>query len=143
MESNIKRIAVFSLLMGIATAVGAQRMGGQGMMGGQGAMGGQTGSSGSMMGAEPSGAARMGAREMTGEGAGALVEGEIRRVDKGAKKVTIRHGAIAKMDMPPMTMVYQVKDAAILDQVKAGDKVRFAADNIDGVFVVTKIEAMR
>ncbi len=141
MVSNIVRIAISSLLMGIAAAVSAQSMGGHGTMGGQGAMGGRTGSSGSMMEAQPSAAARMDGQPTTGESAGSLVEGEIRRVDKEAKKVTIRHGAIPKMDMPPMTMVYLVKDPAILDQLKAGDRVRFAVDNIDGAHAVTKIEA--
>lgn len=116
MVSTMKRIAALSLLMGIAAAVSAQGMGGQGMMGGQ---------------------------QMKGESVDSLIGGEIRRVDKEAKKLTIRHGAIPKMDMPPMTMVYQVKDPAILDQVKAGDKIRFEVDNVDGTFVVTRIEATR
>jgi len=69
-----------------------------------------------------------------------LTEGEIRRVDKEAKKLTIKHGPIANLDMPAMTMVFQVKDPAMLDQVKAGDKVRFAADKVGGAYTVTKIE---
>src|SRR5262245_36791854 len=72
--------------------------------------------------------------------AGELVEGEVRKVDKDAKKLTIRHGPLPQFDMPnPMTMVYQVKDLALLDQVKAGDKVRFAAEKIGGAFTVTRI----
>ena len=70
----------------------------------------------------------------------ALADGEVRRVDKETKKVTIRHGAIANLDMPPMTMVFQVKDVAMLDSVKAGDKVRFSADKVDGAYVVTQME---
>ncbi len=69
-----------------------------------------------------------------------LADGEVRRVDKETKKVTIRHGAIANLDMPPMTMVFQVKDAALLDSVKAGDKVRFSADKVGGAYVVTQLE---
>lgn len=69
-----------------------------------------------------------------------LADGEIRKVDKDAKKITIRHGPIANLDMPNMTMVFQVKDPALLDKVKAGDKVRFAADKIGGAYVVTRIE---
>ena len=69
-----------------------------------------------------------------------LADGEIRRVDKEAKKLTIKHGPIANLDMPPMTMVFQVKDPAMLDQVKAGDKVRFQAEKAGGQYVVTKIE---
>ena len=47
----------------------------------------------------------------------ALSDGEVRKVDKDAKKITIKHGPLAKLDMPPMTMVFQVKDPAMLDQV--------------------------
>jgi len=69
-----------------------------------------------------------------------LTDGEIRRVDKEAKKLTIKHGPIQNLDMPAMTMVFQVKDAAMLDQVKAGDKVRFRAEKDGGQYTVTKIE---
>jgi|AP12_2_1047962.scaffolds.fasta_scaffold32040_1 Cu/Ag efflux protein CusF len=72
-----------------------------------------------------------------------LSEGEIRKVDKEAKKLTIKHGPISNLDMPSMTMVFQVKDPAMLDMVKAGDKVRFAADKISGAYVVTRIEPSR
>jgi Cu(I)/Ag(I) efflux system periplasmic protein CusF len=67
-------------------------------------------------------------------------EGEVRRVDKDAKKITIRHGPLEKLEMPAMTMVFQVKDPAMLDQVKAGDKIKFDAEKIDGAFTVVKIE---
>jgi len=70
----------------------------------------------------------------------ALSEGEIRKVDKDAKKITIKHGPLANLDMPPMTMVFQVKDAAMLGQVKAGDKVRFTAEKIGGQYTVTTLE---
>jgi Cu(I)/Ag(I) efflux system protein CusF len=70
----------------------------------------------------------------------ALSEGEVRKVDKDAKKITIRHGPLANLDMPAMTMVFQVKDPAMLDQVKAGDKVKFEAEKVGGAFTVTKIE---
>jgi Cu/Ag efflux protein CusF len=111
-----------------------QQVGAQGMMGGQsqggmdhGSMGqGASGKSGMMMG-QP----------------GEMTEGEIRKVDKDAGKVTIKHGAIPSMDMPPMTMVYRVKDPAMLGGVKAGDKVKFAAEKLGGAFTVTKIEAAR
>jgi Cu/Ag efflux protein CusF len=72
--------------------------------------------------------------------AGALSEGEIRKVDKGAKKITIKHGPLANLDMPGMTMVFQVKDPAMLDQVKTGDKVKFRAEKVGGTFTVTRIE---
>ena len=69
-----------------------------------------------------------------------LTDGEIRKVDKDAKKITIRHGPIVDLDMPAMTMVFQVKDPAMLDQVKSGDKVKFAAEKTGGAYTVTKIE---
>ena len=70
-----------------------------------------------------------------------LAEGEVRKVDKSAGKITLKHGEIKSLDMPPMTMVFVVKDPAMLDQVKAGDKIRFAATNQDGKFTVTEIQA--
>jgi Cu/Ag efflux protein CusF len=72
--------------------------------------------------------------------AAALSDGEVRKVDKDAKKITIKHGPLAALDMPPMTMVFQVKDPAMLEQVKAGDKVKFQAEKVGGAFTVTKIE---
>jgi Cu(I)/Ag(I) efflux system protein CusF len=69
-----------------------------------------------------------------------MAEGEIRRVDRDAKKITIKHGPLQKLDMPPMTMVFQVKDPAMLEQLKPGDKVRFEAEKIGGGYVVTRIE---
>ena len=70
----------------------------------------------------------------------ALADGEIRKVDKDAKKITIKHGPIESLDMPAMTMVFQVKEPAMLEQVKAGDKVKFATEKLGGAFTVTKIE---
>ena len=70
----------------------------------------------------------------------AMAEGEVRRVDKDAKKITVRHGPLANLDMPAMTMVFQVRDPAMLDRVKAGDRVKFQAEKIGGAFTVTKIE---
>jgi Cu(I)/Ag(I) efflux system periplasmic protein CusF len=70
----------------------------------------------------------------------ALSEGEIRKVDRDAQKITIRHGPIANLNMPPMTMVFQVRDAALLDRAKTGDKVRFAAEQSGGAYIVTRID---
>lgn len=72
-----------------------------------------------------------------------LTDGEVRRVDKEAKKLTIRHGPITNLDMPAMTMVFQVKDAAILDKLNVGDKVKFSAEKIGGAYTVTGIEAAK
>ena len=68
-----------------------------------------------------------------------LTEGEIRKIDKDAKKLTIKHGEIKSLDMPPMTMVFQVKDVAMLDKLKVGDKIRFAAENAASGLVVIEI----
>lgn len=69
-----------------------------------------------------------------------LSDGEVRKVDKGAKKITIKHGPIQNLDMPAMTMVFQVRDPKMLEQVKAGDKVKFSAETVGGALTVTKIE---
>ena len=69
-----------------------------------------------------------------------MAEGEIRKVDVDTKKITIKHGEIKNLDMPGMTMVFQVKDPAMLDKVKAGDKVRFKAEKAGGAIVVTDIQ---
>ncbi|MFA5123783.1 copper-binding protein [Zavarzinia sp.] len=75
--------------------------------------------------------------------AAALADGEVRKVDKDAGKITLKHGPIKSLDMPPMTMVFQVKDRAFLDKVKAGDKVKFAAEEKAGAYIVTAIEASK
>jgi len=73
-----------------------------------------------------------------------LADGEIRKVDKKAGTVTIKHGPIQAIDMPAMTMVFQVKEAAMLDRVKAGDKVKFqAAMGAGGKVTVTQIEPLK
>jgi Cu(I)/Ag(I) efflux system protein CusF len=69
-----------------------------------------------------------------------LADAEVRKVDKGAGKITLKHGEIRNLDMPPMTMVFGASDKALLDKVKAGDKVRFAAEKQGGQYVVTQIE---
>ena len=72
--------------------------------------------------------------------AGAMADGEIRKVDKDARKLTIKHGRLEKLDMPPMTMVFRVSDPALLDKVKPGDKVKFDAEKVSGGYAVTRIE---
>lgn len=73
--------------------------------------------------------------------AGDFADGEVRKVDKSAGKITLKHGEIKSLDMPPMTMVFAVADKAMLEQVKAGDKVQFRAANQDGRMTVTEIKA--
>jgi Cu/Ag efflux protein CusF len=72
-----------------------------------------------------------------------LAQGEIRKVDKAAAKITIKHGDIPSIEMPPMTMVFGVKDAALLENAKAGDKIRFDAVLEGGKYIVTRLEADR
>jgi Cu/Ag efflux protein CusF len=72
--------------------------------------------------------------------AGPVADGEVRKVDKANGKVTIKHGEIKSLNMPPMTMVYPVTDAAMLDNVKAGDKVKFTATSEAGKLTVTGIK---
>jgi Cu(I)/Ag(I) efflux system protein CusF len=72
--------------------------------------------------------------------AAALSDGEIRKIDQEAKKLTIRHGPLENLGMPAMTMVFQVKDSAMLDTVRTGDRVKFVADKDAGAYVVTRIE---
>jgi Cu(I)/Ag(I) efflux system protein CusF len=71
----------------------------------------------------------------------ALVDGQVTKIDEAAGKITIRHGPFKKFDMEdPMTMVYPVQDPALLKSVKAGDKVKFDADRINGQITLTKIQ---
>ena len=73
-------------------------------------------------------------------GSGDMAEGEIRKVDIENKKVTIKHGVIKTLDMPAMTMVFQVKEPAMLAKLKAGDKIRFSAEAAGSSMVVTDIK---
>ena len=70
----------------------------------------------------------------------ALTEGVITRVDARSGKLTIRHGEIANLGMPPMTMVFRVADPALLKDLKVGDAVRFHAENPAGKLTVTAIQ---
>ena len=72
--------------------------------------------------------------------AGSWTQAEVKKVDRDARKITLKHEEIANLQMPPMTMVFAVKDQAVLDKVKAGDAVRFTAEKIGGTFTVTGIE---
>lgn len=69
-----------------------------------------------------------------------MVNAEVRKVDLENKKVTLKHGEIKNLDMPGMNMVFQVKNAAMLENIKAGDKVMFTADKVDGAFMVMSME---
>jgi len=70
-----------------------------------------------------------------------MVDGTVKKVDKSAGKVTLAHGPLANLGMNMnMTMVFRVKDVSWLDQMKEGDKIRFAADKINGAFTVVQFE---
>ena len=75
--------------------------------------------------------------------AAAMADGEVRKIDKAQGKITLKHGEIKNLEMPPMTMVFKVKDAAMLEMVKQGDKVGFTAEKIGGEYTVTGIEARK
>ena len=72
-----------------------------------------------------------------------MTEGEVRKIDMEAGKLTLKHADIKSLDMPAMTMVFVVKDRAMLDKLKAGDKVRFKVINDAGKFTVTEIQPAR
>jgi len=72
-----------------------------------------------------------------------MTSGVVRKVDKGAGKVTIRHGPIVNLGMPQMTMVFRVKDPAMLDRLKEGDEIRFVADKVDGAFTLVSFESAK
>jgi Cu/Ag efflux protein CusF len=65
--------------------------------------------------------------------------GEVTKIDKANSRVTLRHGEIKNLDMPPMTMNFRVRDGKILDEVAVGDRVRFTAEKLDGKYVLTTL----
>ncbi len=69
-----------------------------------------------------------------------FVEGEVRKVDKAAGKITIKHGPIPNLEMPAMTMVFRAKDPSALDKLKVGDTLKFKAEKIDGNFTITDLK---
>jgi Cu/Ag efflux protein CusF len=73
----------------------------------------------------------------------AATDGEVRKIDKSAGKLTIRHGEIRNLEMPAMTMVFTAKDPAMLDGLKEGDKIKFTADKVNGVYTVIAVEVMK
>ena len=72
-----------------------------------------------------------------------LTDGEVRRIDKANGKVTLKHAEIKNLDMPGMTMVFQVREVALLDAVKVGDKVRFHVEKQGGAFVITEMQSVQ
>jgi Cu(I)/Ag(I) efflux system periplasmic protein CusF len=77
--------------------------------------------------------------KMAATAAGEMSDAEVRKVDKDQGKLTLKHGEIKNLDMPAMTMVFTVKDKAMLEGVKSGDKVRFKASNEGGKLLVIEL----
>ncbi len=69
-----------------------------------------------------------------------MADAEVRKVDKDAKKVTLKHGPIKNLDMPGMTMVFQVRDEKLFDKLVSGEKIKFTAEQLQGAYVVTSVE---
>lgn len=67
-------------------------------------------------------------------------DGEVTKIDKPGARVTLKHNGVKNLDMPPMAMAFKVRDPKVLDGLAVGDKVRFAADKVDGSFVVTTLQ---
>lgn len=81
-----------------------------------------------------------GAPATTQDASAALSVGEVKKVDKDTGKLTIKHGPLDNLGMGAMTMVFKVGNPAMLDQVKAGDQVRFRAERVDDALTVTRLE---
>jgi Cu(I)/Ag(I) efflux system periplasmic protein CusF len=72
-----------------------------------------------------------------------MADGEVRKIDLETKKITLKHGEIKSLDMPSMTMVFQMKDPAMFGQIKTGDKVKFMAEKHGSAYVVTEIQVAK
>lgn len=73
--------------------------------------------------------------------ASAMSEGVVRKIDAANARITLRHGPLANLPMPPMTMVFRVQPPGLLNGVKVGDTVKFRAESIKGALTVTAIQA--
>jgi Cu/Ag efflux protein CusF len=70
-----------------------------------------------------------------------VIAGEVMKIDESAGKITLKHGPAKSLGMDEaMTMVYHIKDPAMLKQVKVGDKVTFQAEEATSGYTVTKIQ---
>lgn len=92
--------------------------------------------------AMPSAQAQPGVQVMQAQ-TGDMVDGEVRKVDKDGGKITLKHAEIKSLDMPPMTMVFNVKDKALLNDLRVGEKVRFRAVQEQGRYVVIDLKVQR
>ncbi len=85
----------------------------------------------------------MAGMKMGDQASSTMTDGEVRKIDKEAQKITIKHGPIQNLGMPGMTMVFQVKDPALLDKAQVGDKVKFKAEKSGGAMIVTDLDAAK
>ena len=76
----------------------------------------------------------------TAAAAADMTEAEVRKLDMDTGKVTLKHGEIKSLDMPAMTMVFQVRDTTLLEKITAGDRIRFTAEQQQGAYVLTHVE---
>jgi Cu/Ag efflux protein CusF len=144
-EQIMKNIPSFALALAFAlplavNAADTTSMKPGDMQQGTSGHGGMGMGSGNAMGMGSGNAGTMSAGNMQGAG---MSQGVIRKVDKSGKKITIKHGPLLNLDMPAMTMVFKVTDPAMLQQMRAGDKVDFVAERVNGVLTITKAEAAK
>jgi len=66
-------------------------------------------------------------------------QGQVRRIDQTTQKLTIKHGEIKSIDMPPMTMVFTAREPGILDGIQVNDTIEFQAEIEGTKYYVTKI----
>jgi Cu/Ag efflux protein CusF len=146
---HVPVLATFTLTVTLFTSVAVMAQMNHGSMHG-GAAGAGTSSGGSAQSSVMQGGAMQGVAasgnavgKSSAQGADmAMGEGLVKKVDKTKGTVTLAHGALPN-GMPPMTMAYKVKDAAWLDTLQAGQKIRFATDPTDGGMTVSHIELVK
>ncbi|CAN7285833.1 copper-binding protein [Paraburkholderia sp. 22099] len=80
------------------------------------------------------------AAKQGGDAKAGMSHGEVKKVDTSAGKLTIKHGPLDNLGMDAMTMVFKVKDPAMISQVKPGDKIDFVAEEVDGALTVAKLQ---
>lgn len=90
-------------------------------------------------GAHGAHAAHTGDAGQQASAASELTDGEVKRIDKETGKITLRHGELKNLNMAAMTMVFRVKDPAMLDQVQVGNKVKFSADRVNGAVTIVQL----
>ncbi len=72
-----------------------------------------------------------------------LSEGTVKKIDAPSQRVMLAHGPIKNLGMMPMTMMFKVKDPAMLKQIKDGQKVRFRVEDVGGEYTIVRIEAAK